>query len=296
MSTVLSLILFGGLILLFVRRLLSAPQALNRQGVRVLFLQQMRDFRPDLQLLDETADRVSMQIGAQVCTVQFEQLYRRCAEQSARMGEFIQQAIDGIATSLLDDTTMPTNWAERVYPLLMRADSTIPPALLTDRVTTQLSLGYVIRNEHTFSWMTKEMLQQTPVSEDALHTLAIRNLERSCSNLVIDTPGEQADGQEHYLRFITADGLDAARVLIPSLHSRFAPRFHDDDLLVAIPTRDTLVMIGSHDGAIANFLGYRGTWEHNRRAFPVSDRLLLVTENGISPWPPEQKLVENIPT
>jgi uncharacterized protein YtpQ (UPF0354 family) len=286
MNEMLSLGLFAVLTFFFVWRMFRQPVPLNQQGIRLLFLRQLFAFRPDLRVVEENADSISIEVGTQRCDIHLEQLYRRCAELPGQLGQLIQQAIKGIEDALDEDAEQTPDWENRVFPLLMRPEDTLPDDLVTAHVTEYVSLGYVLRNDATFRWITVAQQQRWQLSADELHTLALRNLERSCSSLVIDTPGVQPDGHEHFLRFITGDGLDAARVLIPSLYGRFSPRFDDDDLLVAIPTRDTLVMIGCRDGAIANFLGYRGLWEYGRRAYPISDRLLLVTNSGLNPWPP----------
>ena len=292
LGEIFNFLLLAVLTIYFARLLFRAPFSVNKPGVRQLFLRHMRALCPEMRVLDEQADSLSLQIGTQVCTIQLEQLYRRCMEWPAQVGPLIQQATGGVEAALHDDERLPPEWEQQVVPLLMCPDSALLPDLLIGPISDQLSLGYVVRADATFRWVTTPMLAATQ-SADALHALALRNLERSCSSLIIDTPGEQPDGQEHYLRFITGDGLDAARLLIPSLHGRFSPRFAGDDLLVAIPTRDTLYMIGARDGAIANLLSYRGLWEHSRRAYPLTDRLLLITELGVQPWPPANGVISN---
>jgi len=285
MNEYISLLFFIGLTLFIARRFMNTPVSFNRQGVRYLFLERLLAVCPEMKIVEETAEQIIMQIDGQVCKVQLEQLYLRCAEFPEHMSALIQQATGGIKAALQEKAEIPTDWENQVFPMLVYQESELPPDMITVNVTGKLSFGYALRNESTFYWITNTQLPLLNVSTDILHDFAIRNLERSCSNLIIDTPGMQADGQEHYLRFITADGLDAARLLIPSLYGRFSQRFAGDDLLVAIPTRDSLVMIGSRDSAIANFLAYRGQWEHNRRAYPITEQLLLVTESGVNLWP-----------
>ena len=110
--------------------------------------------------------------------------------------------------------------------------------------------------------------------------------ERSCNALVIEASGGEPHGEDRLLRFLTADGLDAVRIVMPSFYQRFSARFGDSDLLVAIPSRDTLSMIGSHDQALANILEWRSLRKRTGGAYPLSEELMLVSESGITLWPP----------
>ena len=134
-----------------------------------------------------------------------------------------------------------------------------------------------------FRWVTRRMLTVDGVSAETLHDAALLNLERSCNMLVIDAVRGNREDHDRLLRFLTADGLDAARLLLPSFYERFSPRFGDTDLLVMIPSRDTLVMVGEKDQAYITWLARHGDGVSFDRAYPLFDQPLKVTEQGIEP-------------
>lgn len=292
METFVWLLLITGAMILLARWMRSWGAALiNRPAIRQYFLQRLSAGHPDMQLVHATEEEALMRIGDRDCTLHFDQLYRRCSEAPTRTGTFVRQAIAGLEDALRDADALPADWEQQVVPLLLRLDAPAPPGLIVRPLVDVLAIGYALHTSSFFRWVTHEAVVTSEIDEEHLHAVAMRNLERSCNALVIDSPQLEADGRDRFLRFLTGDGLDAARVLLPTFYQRFTARFADSDLLVAIPSRDSLAMVSTEDHALANMLAWRSAYERARRAYPLYARLLHISEQGLIPWAPGESAV-----
>jgi len=287
MDTFLWLLLFTSTMMLVFRWMLSWGTAfINRGTVRQFFLQRLAATRPDMRIIREDDHAIALQIDSQMCTVHLDQLYRRCAESPTQVNLFVRQAVAGLDNALQETDTVPNEWEQVVVPLLITLDMAHPDGLLFRPVFDTLAIGYALNMGGSFRWITQQAMTDAGIAFDHLHAIAMRNLERSCNMLVIESPQLAADGHERFVRFSTADGLDAARLLIPSFYQRFTSRFEDNDLLVAIPSRDSLAMVSTDDAALANMLAWRSAQERLHRAYPLYPLLLRVSEDGLAPWLP----------
>ncbi len=275
-----------GLVLLALRWLLAwGLSPLSRQTVRQLFIDWLISTGDNVTVLTEGDEQFTVQCGAQICTISLDALYHRCLEFPYRTLLYVRQAVQALQTALDEGEQLPSDWEQQVVPQLVRTEMPAPPGLVTRPFVPGLAVGYALNGTENFRWLTAVDLERQQVTEAQLHALAARNLERSCNTLVIESPPPLPDGRDRLVSFQTADGLDAARVLIPSFYQRFAPRFGDGDLLVAIPTRDTLVMIATPDQGQSAFLAWRAEAEYARHAHPLLAQLLRITERGIDLWP-----------
>lgn len=281
------MIVYTGMAMVVIRWLLrwnTAP--MNRQLIRRFFLQHLLTLSPHLRVQAEHDDMITLLAGEQACLIHLEQLYHRCAEAPARIGLTIREAAQALVHSIMAGDVWPADWDRRVVPLLINDGALLPPDLLTRPLLGSLHTAYALPTEGALRWMTRQDADAVAMDVETLHTLALRNLERSCNMLTVNVPSRFADDRDRLVQFSTADGLDAARVLLPSFYQRFSPRFNDTGVLVAIPTRDSLAMVSVDDSALASLLAWRGAREHKRRAYPLYGDLLLVTEDGLYPWPP----------
>lgn len=285
MESYLVLFALAGIVTLAMRwLLLRGLSPVSQQSVRQLFVERLLATTDRCVLLQDDGGLLSVQCGKDVCAIRFETLYRQCMESPYRTILLIRQAVKAVQDALQDAERLPADWETRVVPLLLNGETPAPPDAHVFRLISELQVGYVLDGEEAFRWITATEMEQSGIGEENLHALALRNLERSCSMLVIETPPPLADGRDRLLRFHTQDGLDAVRSLLPSFYQRFAPRFGDVDVLVAIPTRDSLIAIPATDQAQASFLQWRAEAECRRSAHPLSGKLLCVTEAGIEEW------------
>lgn len=279
----------AGIITLAMRwLLLRGLSPMSRQAVRQLFMERVIAATADsCQLIHDDGQTLTMQCGPSTCTIHFEALYRCCVEAPYRTLLFVREAVQALQAALQDTGRLPADWEDRVMPLLIAGELPVPSDLLQQPLTDTLRVGYVLDGEEAFRWIVQADLQDANTDAARVHALALRNIERSCSGLVIEAPPPQADGHDRLLRFDTRDGLDAARVLVPSFYRRFAPRFGDADLVVAIPTRDTLIAIPATDQAQASFLQWRADTERRHSPHPLAAQLLHISEDDIKEWTSE---------
>jgi len=259
----------------------SAP--VNRVEVRTRLLQRLLRSGFTAELVHEDEKEVQLHIGEHRCCVYLQQLYLQCSAHPNELSVFIQQAAEAIAMAI-DEGELPEEWRRNIMPMLMRPQVDTPPEMVIRPAPPMLAVGYALVTETSFRWFTQPMLEVSGCAVEELHTIALANLERSCNMLVIDTPQDSSEDDNHLLRFHSHDGLDAARVLLPTFFQRFSPRFADADILVAIPSRDVLIMVPADDPAQANLLAWHARREFGRVPYPLLDTLLLITEQGIMPW------------
>jgi len=273
--------------------LLRGLSPVNQQVIRQMFVEQLRASASACQLVEDDGAELTVRCGQIRCTIYFEALYRRCMAAPHRTMLFIRQAVQAVIAALADDDLLPADWRDRVMPLLLNDAIPLPHNLLLQPLAAELQIGYVFDAGGSLRWLTEEDLARMDSDRDTVHALALRNLERSCHSLVIEAPPPLADGRDRLLRFRTRDGFDATRVLLPSFYQRFAPRFGDADLLVAIPTRDELIVVPATDQAQASFLQWRLDAERQRSPRPLADTLLHLTAESISVWTPAKVAAED---
>ncbi len=94
------------------------------------------------------------------------------------------------------------------------------------------------------------------------------------------TPG-QADGEgaAMVLRYEAGDGLDAGRALLPDLMAAMADLVQGQPL-VALPSRDLLVMVGNADADVVARARAMVAERHAQDPFPLSPRWYTVAPDG----------------
>lgn len=278
------LVLFA-IALLALRWLIMAGKApLSQQTIRTLLLQRLLGTLPNAVLVVERAHQIEFRVGERRCAMCLDQLYRRCAEWPFRTPVLIRQAVAAVQRALAAPAALPQEWQERVQAVLLRTDLPTPPHAVTHPAVGMLVMGYVLEANGAFRWITQRDIEEAGLTDTQLRETALRNLERTCNRLVIDAHQWGHDDADRLLRFQTADGADAARLLIPSFFQRFSPRFGERDLLVGVPTRDTLIMISADDAEEAALLAWHTRREYAHGAYPLSPQLIKVTEHGPVVW------------
>ena len=255
----------------------------HRTAIRALLVQHFLLCGIPAEVLSEHEELLVVRLAGRTVTLCLQQLLRRCAEAPPQTTFFVRQAVDAVIGALEVPDALPADLTARLVPLLVPGEMTIPAGVPLRPFQPELFVVPALDEGTRFRLLTTAALEAAGLDVDTAYATALRNLDRSCNMLVIDAPEEHDDG-EQILRFRTLDGLDAARVLLPSFFPRFSPRFDDADLLVAIPARDTLIMVAADDPAHMNVLIWHARREFSRQAFPLLPVPLLVREDGIAPW------------
>lgn len=285
MEAILWLLVFAIIITFTVRWLLAwSMTPLSRQFIQHLLLQRLVAHGCQPIFLADGGNHLTIRVGERTCSIQLEQLYRRCTEVPSASSDLINQVADSIQAALEEDDALPLDWERHILPVLVSTDAVFPPHLLVRPFADGLVVAFAIDEPAAFRWLTSNDLAVMELTIDTVYTQALINLERSCNMLVIDAHDVRPDGQDRLLRFVTNDGLDATRLLLPSFYQRFSPRFDDADLIVAIPARDSLLLTSIDYPEQHTFLRWRSNLERTHRAYPLRNMLYQVNEHGIKPY------------
>ena len=126
----------------------------------------------------------------------------------------------------LDEVTLPN-----------REGKEIP--MLTEKYNDQLVIAYAADSKNNIKFLTEADLKTLSIPKDSLKSIAIKNLNKILPNFQIQ--------DYHGLYMITAGGnYEASFILINSIWTK--DNFPvDGDLIIAIPTRDLLIITGSNN-------------------------------------------------
>jgi hypothetical protein len=115
---------------------------------------------------------------------------------------------------------------------------------------------------------------------EELHDVAIANLT-SRSEAISAHAAQDESGQVNLILFQTMDGYDASRLLLPTLHERLRPHL-GSPFAAGIPNRDILLCF-RNDPENADRLAKQIAEDYQRMPHQVTDKLVLVTQDGIAP-------------
>jgi uncharacterized protein YtpQ (UPF0354 family) len=92
---------------------------------------------------------------------------------------------------------------------------------------------------------------------------------------------QDEEGQINLILFQTMDGYDASRVLLPTLHDRLREHL-GSPFAAGIPNRDILLCFRNDDDTVSRLRDQIAD-DHRKMPHGVTDKLLLVTADGIAP-------------
>jgi uncharacterized protein YtpQ (UPF0354 family) len=225
----------------------------------------------------------SLRVNGQIASL--ENLYRSSVLQPEQSTQFIERWMLEIVRASEGTPDLNASYeelADRIMPVVVREGS--PEATNTSMVAqplvSGLAVSYAVDSQRSLWYVSQETLKKWNVSLDALHEKAIENLVNR-SQAIAAHAAQDADGDVNLILFQTMDGYDASRILLPTLHDRL--REHLQSPFVAgIPNRDILLCFRSDDETVAR-LRQQIQNDYRQMPHPVTDRLLLVTPDGIAP-------------
>jgi len=168
----------------------------------------------------------------------------------------------------------------------------ILPMVLPDHIDTALKhtvhqplvsglmVAYAIDSDRTISYIPREQFESWNVSHDDLHEAAMENLVERSQALSAHAAQDEEE-KINLILFQTGDGYDASRIMLPTLHDRLREHL-GSPFAAAIPTRDILLCFRNDDETIA-LLREQIADDYRRMPHQVTERLLLVTPDGIAP-------------
>ena len=146
-----------------------------------------------------------------------------------------------------------------------------------------LRVAYVVDSDRSMSYIPPATIRRWRVQLDELHEQAIANLVKRSDQLAAHAAADE-QGQVNLILFQTMDGYDATRLLLPTLHDRLREHL-GSPFLAGVPNRDILLCFRNDPETMPRLRSQIG---EDFRSMPnsITDRLLLVTADGIAPFDP----------
>ncbi|MBO9565818.1 MAG: DUF1444 family protein [Niastella sp.] len=163
-------------------------------------------------------------------------IFRRYLASTADLFKFENK---GINTVDIIPVIKPGNYLEEVNAQTINAEK--PAPLVSEKYNNELLITYVQDTENSMRYLTDEDLKKLNITKDSLKAIAIRNLDRVLPNAKI----HGGDG----VYMVTAGGNYEASLILPSVlwtKENFAVK---GDFVMAVPSRDLLLITGSNDKA-----------------------------------------------
>jgi len=169
---------------------------------------------------------------------------------------------------------------DRILPMIVADGERDRRTMVTEPLLDGLSVAYAIDSDRTIAYIPESQFQDWAVDRETLHEAAIENLVRRSESMSAHAAQDE-DGKINLILFQTMDGYDASRVLLPNLHEKLREHL-GSPFVAAIPNRDILLCFRNEDATVER-LREQIEADHKRMPHGVTDRLLLVTQDGIAP-------------
>jgi hypothetical protein len=216
-----------------------------------------------------------------------ENLYRASAELD---DEKLKHQIERWAVELLraaegnpDQTAGFEEVKDRVLPMVLGSRGIeIPGGIVSQPLVEGLTVAYAIDNDRTITYIPRGRFESWGITIDELHRVAIENLTAR-SEAMAAHAAQDEDGRVNLILFQTLDGYDASRILLPTLHERLKEHL-GSPFAAGIPNRDILLCFRDDEETVSRLAQQIGE-DYQRMPHQVTDRLLLVTPDGIAPRP-----------
>jgi hypothetical protein len=170
---------------------------------------------------------------------------------------------------------------ERIMPMVLPISAVeATPGIVHEPFVPGLIIGYAIDHDRTISYLPILKFQEWGITMDQLRETAMNNLTTK-SEAISAHAAQDEEGHVNLILFQTMDGYDASRLLLPTLHERLREHL-GSPFAAGIPNRDILLCF-RNDAETADRLAKQISEDFQRMPHQVTDKLLLVTQDGIAP-------------
>lgn len=170
---------------------------------------------------------------------------------------------------------------DRILPMILSEKSAASHRhTVIEPLVDGLNIAYAIDSDRTITYIPETQFGDWGITREQLHAAAIENLVAR-SEAMSAHAAQDEQGQVNLILFQTMDGYDASRVLLPSLHEKLR-EYLGSPFAAGIPNRDILLCFRNDDETVARLRDQIGD-DHRKMPHGVTDRLLLVTADGIAP-------------
>ncbi|HEY8748650.1 MAG TPA: DUF1444 family protein [Tepidisphaeraceae bacterium] len=225
----------------------------------------------------------SMRVNGQM--VGLENLYRLAVLSPEDMRQQIERWIVELLRAnegLPQGTGSFEEFKDRILPMVLsdQLADTVHRDTLTESVVPGLRVAYAIDSDRSIAYIPKALVNQWGVTPEELHDTAIENLVGRSEAMNAQVAQDES-GRVDFIVFQTGDGYDASRILLPTLHERLREHI-GSPFIAGIPNRDILLCFRS-DPETVERVKAQVEEDHGRMPHQVSDKLFLITADGIAP-------------
>ena len=219
-------------------------------------------------------------------TAPLENLYRGAIQQPDDLTHHVERwAVELLraAEGLPDQGATFEEVKDRIYPMIVSGSSQEGPAgVVSQPLIDGLRVAYAIDNDRTIAYIPRKRFETWEITLEELHKTAIDNLITK-SEAISAHAAQDENGQVNLILFQTMDGYDASRILLPTLHDRLREHL-GSPFAAGIPNRDILLCFRDDEETVSR-LAQQITEDFRKMPHQVTDRLVLVTPDGIAPRP-----------
>ena len=169
---------------------------------------------------------------------------------------------------------------DRILPMIVADGDKDRRTMVTEPLLEGLSVAYAIDSDRTIAYIPEQQFKDWGVDRETLHEAALENLVKRSESMSAHAAQDE-EGKINLILFQTMDGYDASRVLLPNLHEKLREHL-GSPFVAAIPNRDILLCF-RNDAETVERLREQIEADHKRMPHGVTERLLLVTADGIAP-------------
>jgi hypothetical protein len=154
--------------------------------------------------------------------------------------------------------------------------------IISQPLVEGLQIAYAIDQDRTIAYISRSRFEKWGVTMEKLHQTAIENLSARSEQIAAHAAQDE-NGRVNLILFQTMDGYDASRILLPTLHDRLREHL-GSPFAAGIPNRDILLCFRDEPETVSR-LKQQIAEDYQRMPHQVTDKLLLVTPDGIAPRP-----------
>jgi hypothetical protein len=169
---------------------------------------------------------------------------------------------------------------DRILPMIVVEGDKDRKTMVTEPLLEGLSVAYAIDSDRTIAYIPEQQFSDWGVDRETLHETALENLVKRSESMSAHAAQDE-EGKINLILFQTMDGYDASRVLLPNLHEKLREHL-GSPFVAAIPNRDILLCFRNDEETVERLREQIET-DHRRMPHGVTERLLLITPDGIAP-------------
>jgi uncharacterized protein YtpQ (UPF0354 family) len=202
------------------------------------------------------------------------------SEQPDELAENVKRFFDELMVEHTDEQIHLDGWEglrNKIFPILVPKTmaGSVTPNALSEEWINGLLICYQVHSSSTL--VTSADCKSWHVDQETLHQYALGNLLRITRSLSM-TGG--TSNNYTLFSFPQDDALNSSRMLLAVVHRHLQPHL-GKTFYMAVPDRDILLAFSAEDPATVTWLRRQVEIRYAQAAHPLSDKLFLITQDGI---------------